>query len=142
MNLSYCYPWSSDWSKGLHPKEKMIWMYLPGKYIKSLPLWPPNILFLKKIKNAIFLEYISWVHSNYFLFWAQSFGSIRAPRIIIRTVHTKWIKTNLVISISLGSNSLCYVTKSRIVEPFQIGELKSNIFDHLKHMNCVYSSNW
>ena len=42
------------------------------------------------------------VHSNYFLFWAQSSGSIRAPRIIIRTVHTKWIKTNLVISISLG----------------------------------------
>ena len=28
-------------------------------------------------------------------------GSIRAPRVIIRTVHTKWIKTNLVISNSL-----------------------------------------
>ena len=49
----------------------------------------------------------SRVHSNYFLFWAESFGSIRAPRTIVRTVHTKWIKTNLVISISLGLAYCC-----------------------------------
>ena len=36
----------------------------------------------------------------------QSSGSIKAPRIIVRMVHTKWIKTNLVISISLEKMTL------------------------------------
>ena len=43
MNPSYNYPWSSDWSKGLSPKEKIIWMY-PGN-VSNLFLFNKHLVF-------------------------------------------------------------------------------------------------
>ena len=81
--------------------------------------------------------YISWVHSNYFLFWAQSSGSIRAPRIIIRTVHTKWIKTNLVISISLGFRGAgTYVDMRTCPHHVLRQSLKNVLFRNIKTWKC------
>ena len=43
MYRSYNYPWSSDWSKGLSPKEKIIWMY-PGN-VSNLFLFNKHLVF-------------------------------------------------------------------------------------------------
>ena len=82
--------------------------------------------------------YISRVHSNYSLFWAQSFGSIRAPRIIIRTVHTKWIKTNLVISISLGWNSDFDYESWALLKNLTLQNFKNSIFQS-KMVSAFYA---
>ena len=42
-NRSYNHPWSSDWSRGLSPKEKIIWMY-PGN-ISNLFLFNKHLVF-------------------------------------------------------------------------------------------------
>jgi len=71
-----------------------------------------NLIFLSKAWNKLFFkkkhvrcsfkrkryEYLFsvYIYSEHFLFWAQSFGSNKVARITIRTVHTKWMKTNLV----------------------------------------------
>ena len=43
INCSYNYPWSSDWSRVLSPKEKIIWMY--PRNISNLFLFNKHLVF-------------------------------------------------------------------------------------------------
>ena len=75
---------------------------------------------LNRKRFDIFSGYIQIIFS----FGIKSSGSIRAPRMNIRTVNTKWIKMNLVISNSLALiSSWIWVTKQ-----LSFSFKKSNLF--------------
>ena len=63
MNRSYNYPWSSDWSKGLSPKEKIIWMY-PGN-VSNLFLFNKHLVFcFESWEISIVLLVVSYKRSH------------------------------------------------------------------------------
>ena len=73
MNHSYDYPWSSDWSKELSPKEKIIWMY-PGN-ISNLFLLNKHLVFcFENWEISIVLGTIQYLlKQNFDLFWPPTY---------------------------------------------------------------------
>ena len=83
MNRSYNYPWSSDWSRGLSPKEKIIWMY------------PGNISNLFLFNKRLFFCFESWEFSTVLLVAScktghQNFRKCQICQILKRVSRLAW----------------------------------------------------